>query len=117
VDAAERAELREHAAVVRTEAQERTAEHRAAWSSVQETLARLSQLSAELAEAREQIANLEQALQTSRSIGMAVGIVMASRGLSSDDAFGVLRTASQHQHRKLREIAAEVVISGEVPAA
>lgn len=42
-------------------------------------------------------------------IEQAKGIVMATRGCSPDDAFGVLVSQSQHENRKLREIARGLV--------
>ena len=63
----------------------------------------------------ERAENLETALQTNREIGMAVGILMARYGLTDQAAFDLLRVTSQHQHRKLRDIAAETVFSGELP--
>ncbi len=63
----------------------------------------------------ERAENLETALQSNREIGMAVGILMARYGLTDQAAFDLLRVTSQHQHRKLREIAAETVFSGEIP--
>lgn len=68
----------------------------------------------ELAAAHAKIENLELALQTSRTIGMAVGIVMERLRVTSDEAFDVLRALSQHKHRKLRDIAAELTYSGTV---
>lgn len=64
---------------------------------------------------REQIAGLEQALASNRAIGMAMGILMASRRISADDAFDLLRTVSQRTNRKLREIADELVHTGALP--
>lgn len=58
--------------------------------------------------------NLAQALETSRQIGMAVGIVMARELVPPDQAFERLRLASQRRHRKLREIADDVVRTGEL---
>ncbi len=63
----------------------------------------------------ERAENLETALQSNREIGMAVGILMARYGLTDQGAFDLLRVTSQHEHRKLREIAAETVFSGELP--
>lgn len=63
----------------------------------------------------ERAENLEAALQSNREIGMAVGILMARYGLTDQAAFDLLRVTSQHEHRKLREIAAETVYSGELP--
>lgn len=67
-----------------------------------------------LAAAQEKIRNLELALQTSRRIGMAVGILMARYRLREDEAFGALRRASQNSHRKIREIADEIVYTGDL---
>jgi GAF domain-containing protein len=63
----------------------------------------------------ERAENLETALQSNREIGMAVGILMVRYGLTDQAAFDLLRVTSQHEHRKLREIAAETVFSGELP--
>jgi hypothetical protein len=57
-------------------------------------------------------ANLEEALATNREIGQAIGILMASEQLTAVQAFERLRTVSQHTHRKLREIAADVTETG-----
>jgi AmiR/NasT family two-component response regulator len=69
-----------------------------------------------LAEALTKIQNLEIALTTNRRIGMAMGIVMARYRVNEEDAFGILRTASQHRHRKLREIAEDAIYTGEIDA-
>ena len=53
--------------------------------------------------------DLEVALKSSRTIGAAIGILMASREIGSDDAFAVLKQTSQDTNRKVREIAAEIV--------
>jgi GAF domain-containing protein len=63
----------------------------------------------------ERAENLETALQSNREIGMAVGILMVRYGLTDQAAFDLLRVTSQHEHRKLRDIAAETVYSGELP--
>jgi len=65
--------------------------------------------------ATEHAANLQTALQSSREIGMALGILMAHRKITSDDAFDLLRTASQNLHRKLRDVANEVMETGTLP--
>jgi GAF domain-containing protein len=63
----------------------------------------------------ERAENLETALRTNREIGMAVGILMVRYGLTDQAAFDLLRVTSQREHRKLRDIAAEAVYSGELP--
>ena len=61
------------------------------------------------------VANLESALQTNRQIGTAMGILMARRLVTSDQAFDLLREASQHLNRKLHDVAAEVTMTGTLP--
>jgi GAF domain-containing protein len=57
--------------------------------------------------------NLNQAMQSRATIDHAVGIVMATGGKNSREAFQVLVRASQRENRKLREIAAEIVARAE----
>lgn len=52
---------------------------------------------------------LAQALENRDIIGQAKGIIMAGQNLSSDEAFDVLRRASQRANRKLHEVAREIV--------
>jgi GAF domain-containing protein len=66
---------------------------------------------------RQRVANLEIALATNRHIGTAIGIVMARELLTPDQAFDRLRSISQRRRRKLRDVADEVVRTGEVPDA
>jgi hypothetical protein len=69
----------------------------------------------ELEALRDRVRNLETALVTNRRIAMALGIVMARHGLTEEQAFAELRSASQRRHQKLREIADEVVYTGDLP--
>ncbi|HEY2165825.1 MAG TPA: GAF and ANTAR domain-containing protein [Jatrophihabitantaceae bacterium] len=71
---------------------------------------------AERAEAQQKAQNLAVALQNSREIGVAMGILMNAGRITKDQAFDLLRIASQHTHRKLAEIAAEVAQTGLLPA-
>jgi AmiR/NasT family two-component response regulator len=52
---------------------------------------------------------LQQGLTTNREIGAAVGILMATHGISNDDAFALLSNASQRLNRKLHDIATGIV--------
>ena len=61
---------------------------------------------------REKIGNLELALQSNRRIGTAIGILMASHRLTDQQAFDLLRIASQSTHRKLADIAEQVTLTG-----
>jgi len=64
---------------------------------------------------RERAEHLERAVQSNREIGMAMGVVMA-RGLRTpEQAFDVLRRASQRLNVKLRDVASVVVETGELP--
>jgi ANTAR domain-containing protein/GAF domain-containing protein len=58
---------------------------------------------------------LEAALSTREVIGEALGILMERERISADQAFDVLRRASQHLNVKLREIAQNLVDTGENP--
>jgi hypothetical protein len=71
-----------------------------------------------VASARDRVANLQRALTTNRRIGMAMGVLMSSHKVTADDAFILLRIASQNSNRKLAEIADDVVATGtlELPA-
>lgn len=62
--------------------------------------------------ARERVANLERALESNRQIGMAMGILMATHRITGDDAFALLRIASQNTNRKLAAVADEVIHTG-----
>jgi transcriptional regulator with GAF, ATPase, and Fis domain len=77
-----------------------------------EHLAGHAALAIALVAEREQIANLQTALQSSRTIGIAMGVLMTRRLITSEQAFDLLRTASQHTHRKLRDIATDVAETG-----
>ncbi len=68
----------------------------------------------EIARLRSKVDNLEVALQASRTIGMAVGILMAQHKLTEGDAFALLVGASQHSGRKLRDISRDVVDTGDL---
>ena len=70
----------------------------------------------ELAEALQKVENLENALLSARRIGAAVGIVMASSKLTYDNAFALLVTVSQHSNRKVRQVAEDVILTGELDA-
>jgi AmiR/NasT family two-component response regulator len=72
-------------------------------------LERILELDAELQAAQRSIADLTSALETNRDIGAAIGIVMVTREVEPEEAFDLLRRASQSSHTKLRDVAREVV--------
>jgi hypothetical protein len=64
---------------------------------------------------RTRVERLEEALVTNREIGVAIGIVMAAQRCNARDAFATLRAASQNGNRKVRDIAAQITYTGELP--
>jgi signal transduction histidine kinase/DNA-binding response OmpR family regulator len=68
-----------------------------------------------IGEAETTVGQLRQALQTNRTIGTAVGIVMTQYELDQQRAFQVLVRTSQQHNRKLHDIAAEVTRTGSLP--
>lgn len=59
--------------------------------------------------------NLNQALATRELIGQAQGILMERERITSDQAFDILRRASQHLNIRLREVAQDLVDTGDRP--
>lgn len=78
-------------------------------------LSTMASLALQNAVAQRKTVNLEIALESSRQIGTAIGILMASRLMTADRAFDELRTVSQHTHRKIRDVAADVMDTGALP--
>jgi GAF domain-containing protein len=58
---------------------------------------------------------LQAALATREMIGQAQGILMERERVSADEAFDILRRASQHLNLKLRVVAQTLVDTGERP--
>ncbi|TQM57928.1 GAF and ANTAR domain-containing protein [Humibacillus xanthopallidus] len=63
---------------------------------------------------RDRAENLERALSSNRDIGTAVGVLMGQHKLTRDQAFDLLRIASQNTNRKLRDVALDVIDTGDV---
>jgi hypothetical protein len=68
-----------------------------------------------LAKEKDDVANLHLAIAGRDVIGQAKGILMERDRLTGDQAFDVLRRASQHVNLKLREVAQRVTETGERP--
>jgi hypothetical protein len=66
--------------------------------------------------ARQRAHYLELALANSREIGIAIGVLRTLHKITRDQAFDLLRLASQGLHRKLASIAADVADTGSLPA-
>jgi hypothetical protein len=58
------------------------------------------------------IENLEQAVASTREIGVAIGVLMTRHLVTQQQGFDLLRMASQRSHRKLRDVAAGVIETG-----
>jgi len=56
--------------------------------------------------------NLTKALQSNREIGVAMGILMQQHRFTRQEAFDVLRVASQNTNRRLADVAVEVADTG-----
>ena len=82
-------------------------------------LAGLAGLALGLAEAHEEqvrrAENLRHALVTRELIGQAQGILMERERITSEQAFEILRAASQNLNTKLWEVAQDLVETGERP--
>jgi GAF domain-containing protein len=74
-------------------------------------------LAVDAVRARRRAENLSNALESSRDIGIAVGILMAQDKITREEAFDRLVRTSQWLNRKLREVAAEVGEVGALPEA
>jgi len=62
--------------------------------------------------ARDKASNLLRAMESNREIGVAMGILMHRHHLDREQAFAVLRVASQDSNRKLADVASEVADTG-----
>jgi transcriptional regulator with GAF, ATPase, and Fis domain len=60
----------------------------------------------------EKARNLQLALATNRRIGMAIGVIMALHRVDEASAFSMLRRSSQELHRKVRDVAETVILTG-----
>ena len=74
-----------------------------------EELARTLPMAMRIFEQTQRAADLQEALASRSTIDQALGVMMAQNRCSRDEAFGILRRASQHRNLKLRELAATVI--------
>lgn len=61
-------------------------------------------------------ANLQQAVESHRLIGQAIGILVERHRILPNEAFDLLKAASQKRNLKLRDIAARVIETGAEPS-
>ncbi|TRY18345.1 GAF and ANTAR domain-containing protein [Tessaracoccus rhinocerotis] len=64
---------------------------------------------------RDRSEQLEKALRTNRGIAMAMGVLMSAHDVDSEDAFSLLRIASQSTNRRISDIAEEVIETRRLP--
>jgi len=65
--------------------------------------------------ANDRAENLLHALDSNREIGVAMGVLMHRHQVNREQAFAMLRMASQDANRKLHDIATHVADTGELP--
>lgn len=61
------------------------------------------------------VENLQKALISNREIGTAMGVLMSRHNVTREQAFDLLRIASQNSNRKLRDVAVDVAETGALP--
>lgn len=89
------------------EAAQHFADHAAGALAVAMRLAQLAELTG----------HLETALESRAVIDQAKGVLMARERCSADEAFAILRIASQRRNIKLRDVATEIVARATSPGA
>lgn len=62
-------------------------------------------------ERREDADNLRKGLESNREIGKAVGILMATHSIDDEQAFGILRSASNRTNTRLVQVAEQITAS------
>ncbi|WP_109003984.1 GAF and ANTAR domain-containing protein [Streptomyces rishiriensis] len=74
-------------------------------------------LAQRISETQEFAAQMQTAMQSRSVIDQAIGVIMGRRRCTADEAFGVLRSASQQRNVKLRDVCAELItsITGQPP--
>ncbi|MFW5473832.1 GAF and ANTAR domain-containing protein [Knoellia sp. CPCC 206450] len=80
-----------------------------------ELLAEVAGLALTTASTEDRSLNLAKALESNRTIGAAMGILVERYRLSEDLAFDVLRACSRDHNRKLVDVAEALVLTGLLP--
>lgn len=65
---------------------------------------------------RGEIAQLQHALASNRTIGVAIGILVERYQLTPEAAFAFLSRHSQRTNRKVYDLAEELIATGNMPA-
>jgi GAF domain-containing protein len=85
--------------------------------AVLDELATHAAIALTLAASRDQNENLRRALESNRTVGVAIGILMTRKLTTRQQAFDLLRITSQHSHTKLHDVAEYVIETGTLPGA
>lgn len=83
--------------------------------AVLDELATHAAIALTLAASRDQNEHLRRALESNRTIGVAIGILMVRKLTTRQQAFDLLRITSQHSHIKLHDLAEYVIDTGALP--
>jgi GAF domain-containing protein len=78
-------------------------------------LADVATLAIDAAASADRADNLQVGLETNRLIGTSVGILVERHRIDADTAFDMLRSVSSRTNRKLADVAAELVRTGNLP--
>jgi hypothetical protein len=62
----------------------------------------------------DEVENLRSALASNRRIGIAMGIIVERLRITPDEAFEVLRRISQTMRTKLRDVAEDIIMTGDL---
>jgi AmiR/NasT family two-component response regulator len=73
----------------------------------------LTQARSDLAAATAHAEDLQRALVSNRRIGMAIGVLMERHRLTEERAFDRLRDLSQRSNVKLRDVAEQLICTGD----
>ncbi|MEU2923617.1 GAF and ANTAR domain-containing protein [Streptomyces sp. NPDC007251] len=75
-------------------------------------------LAQRIADAQAFADQMRTAMQSRSVIDQALGVVMGQRRCTADEAFGILRSASQHRNIKLRDLCTELItnLTGQPPS-
>lgn len=65
-----------------------------------------------ISDAQEFADQMQTAMRSRSVIDQALGIIMGQRHCTADEAFNILRSASQHRNVRLRDVCAQLVASG-----
>ncbi|MGW7262211.1 GAF and ANTAR domain-containing protein [Streptomyces sp. NPDC054842] len=76
-------------------------------------------LAQRLSDAQEFAEQLKTAMDSRSVIDQALGVIMGQRRCTAEEAFGILRSASQHRNVKLRDLCTQMItnITGRPPTA